>query len=151
MQKLEINNTGTSNTITTVQKDNYLIEFCGIIEQPNDRFYNKKGIARTTHYDTLTNLSYTLRTIGGHAMVGIPKENPDTSGEKIKTSNLTYSELQQNYKVRKLTPLECWRLMGQKDADFEKCRAIHSDSALYKQAGNSIVVDVLEQIFKQLF
>lgn len=52
---------------------------------------------------------------------------------------------------RKLTPKECWRLMGFKDEDFEKASKVNSNSQLYKQAGNSIVVNVLEVIFKELF
>lgn len=55
-----------------------------------------------------------------------------------------------NFRIRKLTPLECWRLMGFTDEDFYKAQAIHSNSTLYKQAGNSIVVSVLEGIFTQL-
>lgn len=54
-------------------------------------------------------------------------------------------------RVRKLTPKECWRLMGFDDADFDKAKdAGLSDTQLYKQAGNSIVVDVLFHIFKNL-
>lgn len=56
-----------------------------------------------------------------------------------------------NYRIRKLTPLECWRLMGCSDEDFYKAKLFNSDSQLYKQAGNSIVVDVLEGIFCNLF
>lgn len=60
--------------------------------------------------------------------------------------------LQKNYRIRKLTPLECWRLMGFKDEQFYKAKSAGvSDSQLYKQAGNSIVVNVLEDIFKNLF
>ena len=55
------------------------------------------------------------------------------------------------YRVRKLTPKECWRLMGCSDEDFEKAEQVNSNSQLYKQAGNAIVVDVLEAIFSQLF
>lgn len=55
-----------------------------------------------------------------------------------------------NYRIRKLTPLECWRLMGCSDEDFYKAKQFNSDSQLYKQAGNSIVVDVLEGIFYNL-
>ena len=55
-----------------------------------------------------------------------------------------------NDKIRKLTPKECWRLMGFDDEDFEKARQVNSDSQLYKQAGNSIVVNVLEAILKNL-
>lgn len=83
-QRLEFNKRGITNTITTVQKDNYCVE------------------------------------------------SPP-------------------FRIRKLTPLECWRLMGFSDEDFEKAEAVNSNSQLYKQAGNSIVVDVLEVIFSQLF
>ena len=55
-------------------------------------------------------------------------------------------------RIRKLTPKECWRLMGFDDEDVDKCiKAGISNAQLYKQAGNSIVVNVLEEIFKQLF
>ena len=53
-------------------------------------------------------------------------------------------------KIRKLTPREMWRLMGFSDEDFEKAAEVNSDTQLYKQAGNSIVVNVLEAIFRML-
>lgn len=53
--------------------------------------------------------------------------------------------------IRKLTPKECWRLMGFSDQDFRKASNIMSDNQLYKQAGNSIVISVLEDIFKTLY
>ena len=53
-------------------------------------------------------------------------------------------------RIRKLTPKECWRLMGFDDEDFEKASKVNSNSQLYKQAGNSIVVNVLENILKNL-
>ncbi len=52
---------------------------------------------------------------------------------------------------RVLTEKECWRLMGFEDSDFEKASKVVSRRQLYKQAGNSIVVPVLEAIFKELF
>ena len=52
--------------------------------------------------------------------------------------------------VRKLTPRESWRLMGFSDEDFEKAQAVNSNAQLYKQAGNSIVVNVLEAVLKNL-
>lgn len=55
-----------------------------------------------------------------------------------------------NIKCYALTPKECWRLMGWKDEQFEKIQGI-SNTQLYKQAGNGIVVNVLEAIFKNLF
>ena len=55
------------------------------------------------------------------------------------------------FRIRKLTPRECWRLMGFDDEDFDKAQAIGtSNTQLYKQAGNSIVVNVLEAIIKQI-
>ena len=53
-------------------------------------------------------------------------------------------------RIRKLTPLECWRLMGFSDEDFKKAEVVNSNTQLYKQAGNSIVVNVLEEVFKQM-
>ena len=55
------------------------------------------------------------------------------------------------YMVRRLTPHEAWRLMGVSDEDFHKVSSIMSNTSLYKQAGNSIVVSVLERIFANLF
>ena len=55
-----------------------------------------------------------------------------------------------NVRIRKLTPKECWRLMGFFDEDFEKAKKVNSDSQLYKQAGNSIIVNCLEAIFKEM-
>lgn len=59
--------------------------------------------------------------------------------------------IQNELKIRKLTPKECWRLMGFTDDEFEKAARINSNTQLYKQAGNSIVVNVLEAIFRNLF
>ena len=56
-----------------------------------------------------------------------------------------------DFRIRKLTPKECWRLMGFTDEDFFKAETIQSNSTLYKQAGNSIVVNVLEKLFYNLF
>lgn len=53
-------------------------------------------------------------------------------------------------RIRKLTPKECWRLMGFDDEDVDKASQVNSNTQLYKQAGNSIVVNVLEAIFKNL-
>ena len=57
-----------------------------------------------------------------------------------------------NIRIRKLTPKECWRLMGFRDECFDRAKELGiSDSALYKEAGNSIVVNCLYYIFKELF
>lgn len=54
------------------------------------------------------------------------------------------------YRIRKLTPRECWRLMGYSDSDFDRASRVNSNSQLYKQAGNAIVKQVLMAIFSQL-
>lgn len=59
--------------------------------------------------------------------------------------------IRQDGKHTKYTPKECWRLMGVKDEDFDNVCKNQSDSSLYHLAGDSIVVDVLMHIFKQLF
>lgn len=62
--------------------------------------------------------------------------------------NINYVETQ--YRIRKLTPRECWRLMGYTDEDFEKAAAVNSNTQLYKEAGNAIIKQVLMAIFLQM-
>lgn len=126
-QRLEINKTGCSNTITSVQKDNYVVEpkviqIGNIVSTGN---WDNPQIGRV--YDTC-GCSPTLNTCGGGSHE--PK-------------------ILENYRIRKLTAKECFRLMGVKDEQFDRLHGI-SNSQLYKLAGNSIVVDVLEAIFKNL-
>ena len=60
--------------------------------------------------------------------------------------------IEENFRIRKLTPRECFRLMGMRDDDIDKIQATGiSNTQQYKMAGNSIVVNVLEAIFKNLF
>ena len=77
----------------------------------------------------------------------------DSNG--IATCVATSTFLNPNYtdglRIRKLTPKECWRLMGFDDSDFEKAAQVNSNAQLYKQAGNSIVVNVLMHILISLF
>ncbi|WP_353486703.1 DNA cytosine methyltransferase [Spiroplasma phoeniceum] len=58
---------------------------------------------------------------------------------------------EKEYFLRVLTPRECWLLMGFSNKDFDKASKVVSETQLYKQAGNSIVVDVLEKIFTAIF
>lgn len=72
---------------------------------------------------------------------------------KVSPTIMTDTEIcrvESEYRIRKLTPLETWRLMGFTDEDFHKAEKVNSDGKLYKQAGNSIVVNVLEAVFKQM-
>lgn len=73
-----------------------------------------------------------------------------TACRTLSKSQMTTGVLENNLRIRKLTPKECWRLMGFDDEDFEKAEKVNSNTQLYKQAGNSIVVNVLEAIFKNL-
>ena len=67
------------------------------------------------------------------------------------TSSSTVLMKQPNFRIRKLTPKECWRLQGFPDWAFERARAVGvSDSQLYKQAGNSVTVNVVYEIAKRL-
>ena len=67
-------------------------------------------------------------------------------------NNITHNDDLSKLRIRKLTPKECWRLMGFTDEEFERAKSIGtSNTQLYKQAGNSIVVNVLVEIFKNLF
>ena len=68
------------------------------------------------------------------------------------TSN-SYHEnnhLSDGFRIRKLTPRECWRLQGFPDWAFDKAQEVNSNSQLYKQAGNSVTVNVIEAIAKEL-
>lgn len=65
------------------------------------------------------------------------------------TTSTQQGAVLEDLRIRKLTPKECWRLMGFEDSDFEKAEAVNSNTQLYKQAGNSIVVSVIEAIFQQ--
>lgn len=64
--------------------------------------------------------------------------------------NGSYNYQMNNFRIRKLTPRECWRLMGVKDEDYEKVAKNQSNSSLYHLAGDSIVITVLMAIFGQM-
>jgi DNA (cytosine-5-)-methyltransferase len=74
-------------------------------------------------------------------------------GKNIANTLLTSDEqgvVLSDYKIRKLTPRECWRLQGFPDWAFDKAQEVNSNSQLYKQAGNSVTVNVIEEIAKRL-
>lgn len=134
-QRLEPNTNGVSNTLTTVQKDNYVVEPApkilqiGNLMADDSRKFTNPQTGRV--YDP-QGLSPTINTAqGGQREVKIIETTPEA------------------YRIRKLTPRECYRLMGFTDAEFDRIKGV-SNTQLYKQAGNSIVVNVLEAIFKQL-
>jgi DNA (cytosine-5)-methyltransferase 1 len=74
------------------------------------------------------------------------------SGKNDASVLVNDNDMAKVYKIRKLTPLECMRLMNVSDEDVQKMKdAGISDTQLYKMAGNSIVINVLEGIFTQMF
>lgn len=118
-QRLELNSQGTSNTLTSVQKDNVVVygNLKGVkwdkTHEQSGRVYNQNGISPTIH------------TMGGG------NQEP-----KVFT----------DYRIRKLTPRECFRLMDFPDSFTWPI----SNSQAYKQAGNSICVGVLSKIIEKL-
>ena len=80
-------------------------------------------------------------------LIKVDKYREEQNMEDVKTEN---QETKEKYAIRKLTPKECFRLMNFSDEDYEKAKAVNSNSQLYKQAGNSIVVACLIAIFSQL-
>lgn len=90
-------------------------------------------------------LAPTINTCGGGNRE--PKIIDDIYGYGGEVSEATVIN---NYRIRKLTPKECFRLMGVKDKDFERIAQNQSNSSLYHLAGDSIVADVLMAIFKEM-
>lgn len=136
-QRLEINKQGISNTITTVQKDNYVIEPCLKIKEATKAGYKE------AYAGDGVNISGRMKYQRGN----VQKEMTQT----LMANGSERGVVTPDMRIRKLTPRECWRLMGFGDEDFYKAESTgNSNSQLYKQAGNSIVVKVLEKIFKNL-
>lgn len=68
----------------------------------------------------------------------------------LMSQNQELCKIENQYRIRKLTPREYGRLMGVSDGDIDKMAAVNSNTQLYKQFGNSIVVDVMCAMFKNL-
>lgn len=133
-QRLEANTQGTSNCLTSVQKDNMVL-----VKQAT-----KQGYAECE--------------IGGVADLSFP-DSDTRRGRVQECGNICPTIMAQNqelcrietqYRIRKLTPRECGRLMGVSDEDIDKMAAVNSNTQLYKQFGNSIVVDVMCAMFRNL-
>ena len=74
-------------------------------------------------------------------------------GKRIANTLLTGESqgvVEPDFRIRKLTPRECWRLQGFPDWAFDKAQEVNSNSQLYKQAGNSVTVNVIAAIVKEL-
>lgn len=112
-----------------------------------------------------TKKGYDIAAVGDSINISFPnsKTRRGRVGKEVAQTletQSTQATLQSDYKIRKLTPLECWRLMGFDDLDYWNARKTlenkfyngkdRSNSQMYKMAGNSIVVDVLEGVLKNL-
>lgn len=125
---------GCSNTLSTVQKDNLVF-----IKQATKKGYiecNVGGVADLSYPDSKTRR-------------GRVQDNGDTS-PTLTAGESDICKIESPYRIRKLTPLECWRLMGFTDEEFQSAEQVNSNTQLYKQAGNSIVVNVLVAIIGQM-
>lgn len=123
-QRLEVNMQGTSNCLTSVQKDNLLLE------------NNIQKVGQISSNGSQCGTVVSDNGISANLVAG--------------THGYANSHIATQYRIRKLTPRECGRLMGVSDEDIDKMAAVNSNTQLYKQFGNSIVVDVMCAMFKNL-
>ena len=170
-QTLELKKDGMSNTLTTVQKDNMVLEpkikIVGHMDgyEQSGRVYNPSGIACTlrSRSDPMQILEYKINepkikrlgnlydeNAGGARVGNVYAPNGVAPALQTAQGGNRQPLMYEDYRIRKLTPRECFRLMGFSDSDFDKIKGI-SNTQLYKMAGNSIVVNVLEGIFRELF
>lgn len=108
------------------------------------------------HSDNLTERSTEMAKVGqisneGSQCGSVYSDNGNSPTLTAGTHGDANSKVCTEYRIRKLTPKECWRLMDFSDEDFHKAEKVNSNTQLYKQAGNSIVVNVLVAILGQLF
>lgn len=139
-QRVEPNSEGICNTLTSVQKDNLVLEPTVKIKQATKKGYIECKVGGVADLSFPTSELRRGRVQGGGDIC-----------PTLMAGEPAVHKIESPYRIRKLTPLECWRLMGFTDEDFHKAEQVNSNSQLYKQAGNSIVVEVLEGIFKQMF
>lgn len=134
-QRLEPNSQGLCNTLTSVQKDNLVME---------ERFFKQ---ALETLESGECEVGDTIDAFNGKVNKTGISPTITTRPEGFKTAILP---VVYQYRIRKLTPKECWRLMDFTDEDFKKAEEVNSNTQLYKQAGNSIVKNVLVAIIGQM-
>ncbi|MBO6232614.1 MAG: DNA cytosine methyltransferase, partial [Clostridia bacterium] len=121
-----------------------------------DRIYDTDGIANsivTSNFRSNIAERRMFNPYNNKEIKDIAPTQTTSCGCTTSSATILISEDGKHYmRIRKLTPLECWRLMGFDDSDFYKAKSAGvSDTQLYRQAGNSIVVDVLEYILQNLF
>lgn len=113
------------------------------------------GFRFSPHVKDHANIAKTITTrAGGRMDDNFIMETPSFDCDTFTFNKENVAEIDKcahEFRIRKLTPLECWRLMGFEDTDFWKVKNSGiSNSQLYKMAGNSIVVNLLRAIFREL-
>ena len=131
---------GLSPTLTTMQGGDTVPKILLREELPflKIKEATKTGYAKATLGDSVNLDSATRR-----GRVGKQVANTLLTGEE-------QGVVMPNFHIRKLTPRECWRLQGFPDWAFDKAQAVNSNNQLYKQAGNSVTVNVIEAIARRL-
>ena len=133
---------------------NPLIGKSGKSWQFEQQVYDENGCARTLKASEGSGNIPKVMTIGNYSPSNHNASrivDQEYSAPTVMENHGTITATQtSDLKIRKLTPKECFRLMGVKDEDFEKCAKNQSDASLYHLAGDSIVVNVLMAIFKEL-
>ena len=138
-QRLEVNMQGTCNCLTSVQKDNLVME--SQVLTPKRTEYGKQ-IRKAYESGQIQESRHNMTELEPR------KDGVCNTLTTVQKDNLLLEKPQ--YRIRKLTPRECGRLMGVSDEDIDKMAAVNSNTQLYKQFGNSIVVDVMCAMFKNL-
>lgn len=156
---------GTVGTIMTdgssPKHNNRIIENCYVSEKGVRYICDpKRGMATDINADVCQPLTAKGQANWTGSFVSPDINNLDKSSTVGSTeptkinlkdgTQITSNDNLSNLRIRKLTPKECWRLMGFDDVDFNRAAQYNSNTQLYKQAGNSIVVDVLYYIFKEM-
>ncbi len=122
---------------------------------PTIRAYQGGGLEPKIRVKEATSQGYAEAQIGDSVNLSHPnsKTRRGRVGKQIANTLLTGESqgvVEPDFRIRKLTPRECWRLQGFPDWAFDKAQEVNSNSQLYKQAGNSVTVNVITAIAKEL-
>ncbi len=122
---------------------------------PTIRAYQGGGLEPKIRVKEATSQGYTEAEVGDSINLSHPnsKTRRGRVGKQIANTLLTGESqgvVEPDFRIRKLTPRECWRLQGFPDWAFDKAQEVNSNSQLYKQAGNSVTVNVIATIAKEL-
>lgn len=114
--------------------------------------YHENNVLKITE---ATKQGYAEAEVGDSINLSHPnsKTRRGRVGKQIANTLLTGESqgvVESDFRIRKLTPRECWRLQGFPDWAFDKAQKVNSNSQLYKQAGNSVTVNVISAIAKEL-